>query len=155
VKRLLGIVVLLAGLGVGASTLWGSSTATVDRIVDGDTIVVSGETVRLLEVDTPETKKPGTPVQCYGPEATAHMKQLLPPGTRVRLEDDREKEDRYKRHLAYVYRVDDGLFVNAELVKSGYAEVKIYSPNDRHERDLRPLETAARSEKLGRWGACP
>jgi micrococcal nuclease len=95
------------------------STARVVRVVDGDTIVVSlagrEERVRYIGVDTPETVKPGAPVECFGKKASARNKALLPPGTEVRLDRDAEERDRYGRLLAYVYRARDGLFVNASL----------------------------------------
>ena len=107
----------------GASS--GPGEAVVQRVVDGDTIVVSiagrDERVRLIGVDTPESVDPRKPVQCFGKEASAFTTQLLPPGTVVRLERDVEARDRFDRLLAYVYRVSDGLFVNFELARAGYA----------------------------------
>src|SRR5690348_2856653 len=94
--------------------------ATVVRVVDGDTIVVhingSDETVRILGIDTPETHKPDTPVECFGPQASDRMTALLPKGTTVRLVRDVEARDRYGRLLAYVYRDSDGLFVDLTMV---------------------------------------
>src|SRR5437868_412137 len=82
----------------------------VERVIDGDTIVVSGKRhVRLIGVDTPETVDPNRPVGCFGKEASAFLKTLLPPGAAVRLIGDVEQEDRYGRLLAYVYRRSDGL----------------------------------------------
>lgn len=76
---------------------------TVERVVDGDTIVVAGGTrVRLIGIDTPETKDPRKPVQCFGTEAAAHMSSLIGPGTPVRLVHDVERLDRFGRTLAYV-----------------------------------------------------
>ncbi|MDA1193484.1 MAG: thermonuclease family protein [Candidatus Poribacteria bacterium] len=96
---------------------------TVTRIVDGDTVVIerdgAKETARLIGVDTPETKHPSKPVQHYGPEATVFVYNLLI-GETVRVEYDRDRRDRYQRLLVYLYRADDNLFVNAELVKQGY-----------------------------------
>src|SRR2546421_6708050 len=107
-----------AGAGPGASVV-------VTRVVDGDTIVVrvghATDKVRLIGIDTPESVKPNTPVQCFALEASARTKALLPPGTAVRLETDAERRDRYGRDLAYVYRARDGLFVNLVLVREGYA----------------------------------
>jgi micrococcal nuclease len=94
--------------------------ATVVRVIDGDTIVVHigerDENTRLLGIDTPETHKPNTPVECFGPEASDRMAALLPPGTVVRLVRDVEARDRYGRLLAYVYRDGDGLFVDRTMV---------------------------------------
>src|SRR6478672_6850763 len=98
---------------------------TVVRVIDGDTIVVHigerDEHVRLIGIDTPETHKPDTPVECFGPEAATHMGELLPDNTPVRLERDIEARDRFGRLLAYVYRDQDGLFVDLAMVKDGFA----------------------------------
>src|SRR3954464_10027563 len=102
-------------------------TARVERVVDGDTIVVrldgggARERVRYIGVDTPESVKPGTPVQCYA-KAAAHANARLVAGRRVRLVRDAEERDRFGRLLAYVYRVPDGRFVNAALVRGGFAQ---------------------------------
>src|SRR3954453_4448588 len=90
--------------------------ATVTRVVDGDTVIVhigsKNESVRLLGIDTPESVKPGTPVQCFALEASARTKQLLRAGTGVGLVGDVDTRRRYGRLLAYLYRASDGLFVN-------------------------------------------
>jgi micrococcal nuclease len=126
--------------------------------VDGDTVVVelatSTETVRLVGVDTPETVAPGRPVECFGPEAAAHLATLLPPGTEVRLTRDVEPRDRYDRLLAYVHRAADGLFVNAAQVEAGYADARHYPPNVAHRPHLDAAEHAARAARAGLWGAC-
>lgn len=130
--------------------------ATVDHVVDGDTIVVDGgERVRLIGIDTPETKDPREPVGCFGREAARRTGNLLAPGTRVRLAYDVERTDRYDRTLAYVYRVGDGLFVNAELVRGGYAYAYTYPPNVAHADELVALQRDAREAGRGLWGACP
>src|ERR671932_2827222 len=106
--------------------------ARVQRVVDGDTIVLAGgERVRYIGMDTPESVKPGTPVQCYAKAASRENERLVA-GQRVRLRFDAERRDRYGRTLAYVYRARDGLFVNAELVRRGYARVLTIPPDDRH-----------------------
>ena len=88
--------------------------------------------MRLIGIDTPETKDPRKPVQCFGREASARTKQLLPAGTAVRLVYDVERNDRYGRTLAYVFDARDGRFVNAVLVRDGYASVYTYPPNVAH-----------------------
>ena len=102
----------------------GRAAGRVTRVVDGDTVHVridgSDERVRYIGVDTPETVKPGTPVQCFGKAASADNHRLVD-GQSVRLRFDAEQHDRYGRLLAYVYRASDGLFVNAALVRGGYA----------------------------------
>ena len=91
----------------------------VERVVDGDTIIVQGVgRVRLIGVDTPETVHPRRPVECFGKEASAFTKRLLH-GQRVRLEYDQERTDRYGRTLAYVY-LSSGTFANAEIIRQGY-----------------------------------
>ncbi|HUR17678.1 MAG TPA: thermonuclease family protein [Acidimicrobiales bacterium] len=128
---------------------------TVERVVDGDTIVVSGgERVRLIGVDTPETKDPRRPVGCFGKQASDFTAALLPAGSRVRLEGDVEQRDRYQRLLAYVYRLPDGLFVNAELLRRGFGQVLTIPPNVAHSDDFVALAREAREDDRGLWGAC-
>jgi micrococcal nuclease len=133
-------------------------TATVIEVIDGDTILVElgpvTEIVRLLGVDTPETKHPTEPVECYGPEASAHTAALLTPGTEVLLERDEEARDAFGRLLAYVHRADDGLFVNVALVEEGYADVLVLSPNDTYASALRDARARARDADAGLWSAC-
>lgn len=129
--------------------------AVVEKHVDGDTIVVSGgRKVRLIGIDTPETKDPRKPVQCFGREAALVTASLVPVGERVRLVADVEPFDRYGRTLAYVYRLRDGLFVNAELVRLGYASVYTYPPNVAHAEEFVALGRRAREAGAGLWGAC-
>ena len=129
--------------------------AAVEDVVDGDTIVVAGGTrVRLIGIDTPETKDPRKPVQCFGAEASAYTASLLPPGTPVRLVFDVERFDRFGRTLAYVYREADGLFVNVALVANGYAQVATFPPNVAHADELTVLARTAREEGRGLWSAC-
>src|SRR5919107_36130 len=132
----------------------GGTTARVARVVDGDTIRVelpSGEeAVRYIGIDTPESVKPGAPVECFAKRASAFNERLVA-GERVRLAPGVEGRDRYGRLLAYVYRARDGLFVNAELVRRGYATVATFPPNVAHERDFRRLATRARVSGRGLW----
>ena len=136
----------------------GVERGTIDRVVDGDTVkLVDGRTVRLLYVDTPETKKPNTPIQCYGPEATAFTKAFT--GADVELVADKEEQDRYQRDLRVVYprgadTTDVTQSINAKLVDNGFARVKIYRPNDKYEEELRVLEEEAKQEEKGAWRAC-
>ena len=136
----------------------GEETAAVVRVVDGDTIVarLAGgreERVRLIGMDTPESVKPGTPVQCFALKASAYTKHLLD-GRTVRLVQDAEARDRYGRLLAYVYREPDGLFVNEELVRAGYAVPLTYPPNVRFRDEIAALATKAREAGRGLWSAC-
>ena len=128
---------------------------TVERVVDGDTLMVGGGLpVRLIGVDTPETKDPRRPVQCFGKEAAAFLASLVPPGTGVRLVGDVEQQDQYDRTLAYVYRLPDGLFLNAELVRNGYAQVLTISPNVAHADEFVALAAEAREAGRGLWSTC-
>jgi micrococcal nuclease len=129
----------------------------VTRIVDGDTIHVSVDgqpvKVRYIGVDTPESRRPGTPVQCFARAASAFNASLLR-GRRVELRTDAERRDRYGRLLAYVYRQPDRLFVNAELVRRGYATVLTIPPNVAHAGEFLALERSARRAGRGLWSAC-
>lgn len=139
----------------GAVTARGDADAEVLRVVDGDTVEVDlegrEEDVRLIGVDTPETVKPGEPVQCFGPQASAFTKGLLE-GETVRLEFDRELRDVYDRLLAYVYVGDR--FVNAELIEGGYARTLEIEPNISRAPQLARLQATAGAAGRGLWGAC-
>jgi micrococcal nuclease len=132
-------------------------TGRVLRVVDGDTILVAldgrSERVRYIGMDTPETVKPRTPVQCFGKRASAANARLVA-GREVRLVADAEARDRYGRLLAYVYRRSDGLFVNAELVRGGYATPLSIPPNVRFADRFRELARGARLAGRGLWSAC-
>jgi micrococcal nuclease len=127
----------------------------VIRAVDGDTIEVSidgrREDVRYIGVDTPETVKPDTPVQCFGPKAH-HFDGRLVTHRRVRLDFDAERRDIYGRLLAYVHL--GRRFVNAELVRRGLARTLTIPPNDRFARRFKRLEMAAARSGRGLWGSC-
>ncbi len=129
----------------------------VVRVVDGDTIQVEldgrREKVRYIGVDTPESVKPGTPVQCFAKRASAFNHHLVA-GERVRLVPDAEARDRYGRLLAYVYRASDGLFVNAALVRHGYAHTMTIPPNVAHAGEFHRLASAAHHAGRGLWSAC-
>lgn len=131
--------------------------AHVERVVDGDTIivVVGGERirVRLIGVDTPETVKPQTPVQCFGPEASHWMKELLTDRD-VDLAYDVRRLDRFGRTLAYVYTTD-GTFVNLELVRRGFGSVLSIRPDVAYGAEFSSAEATARTARAGLWGACP
>lgn len=141
--------------GAAAGGLPAGLDVTVERVVDGDTIVVSGgERVRLIGVDTPETRDPRRPVGCFGKQASEFTSTLLPAGSRVRLVGDVEPRDRYQRLLAYAYRLPDGLFVNAELLRRGFGQVLTIPPNVAHSEEFVALSREAREEERGLWGAC-
>jgi micrococcal nuclease len=132
-----------------------SAEAFVARVVDGDTIEVriGGrlEDVRYIGVDTPETVKPDTPVQCFGPRASSYNHALVE-RRRVRLLFGVERHDVYGRLLAYVYL--GHRFVNAMLVRRGLARSLTIPPNDRFAPLFRRLELHAARAGRGLWGAC-
>ena len=127
------------------------------RVVDGDTIVVRldgrDERVRFIGIDTPETVSPVKPVQCFGKQASDHTKELLAPGTVVHLERDVVARDVYGRLLAYVWRAD-GLFINLELARDGYASLLTIPPNVAHVGQFQAAVASARARDLGLWGRC-
>jgi micrococcal nuclease len=132
-----------------------TAMAYVVRAVDGDTIEVRigerREDVRYIGIDTPETVKPGTPVQCFGPRASAFNHHLVE-GRRVRLVFGVERRDVYRRLLAYVYL--NGRLVNAALVRRGLARSLTIPPNDRLAPRFRRLELRAAQAGRGLWGTC-
>lgn len=140
----------LAACGPGGSVC-GATEAIVERVVDGDTIVLEGgERIRYLMVDTPETT--GGKNDCYGENAVQFNTDLVL-GKRVTIRYDVECEDRFGRTLAYVSV--DGHEVNTLLVERGYACVLHIPPNGTDRLDeFKRLETAARNLRRGMWGAC-
>jgi micrococcal nuclease len=122
--------------------------------VDGDTLLlVGGERVRLIGIDTPESVKPETPPELFGPEASAFTKQLVE-GREVRLEFDRHREDQYGRTLAFVYIGE--LLLNEEIVRQGFsrAETRFHFRSDYQKRFV-AAEQAARAARRGIWSAPP
>src|SRR3954452_21959356 len=131
--------------------------ATVTRVVDGDTVHIAiggaDETVRYIGVDTPESVKPNTPVQCFAKAASAANERLVD-GQRVRIVYDAERRDRYGRLLAYVYRARDDAFVNAALLREGYARSLTTPPKVRFADRFASLAHEAREARRGLWRAC-
>lgn len=129
----------------------------VTEVVDGDTFKIEGgETVRMIGIDTPETKDPRRPVGCFGKQASLETKKLIE-GKFVILQKDVSETDKYSRLLRYVFlSLDNGglLFVNDYLVRAGFAKVLTYPPDVKYNEQLRQAETAAREAKLGLWGRC-
>jgi micrococcal nuclease len=149
-------------LGEQASGLGASQrlAGRVVRAVDGDTLEVrlddgATETVRLIGVDTPETVKPDTPVQCFGPRASRFEHRTVE-GRRVRILIGVEPRDFYGRLLAYVW-VEGGRgerFLEAELLRRGLARTLTFHPNDRFASRFERLEQAASEAGKGLWSAC-
>jgi micrococcal nuclease len=160
---LIAVLILVSGLGDGGEggpeTLPGEHDgavrARVERVIDGDTIAVSiggeSEDVRYIGVDTPESVKPGTPVECYGRRASAANHRLVE-GRFVRLVFDRERRDVYDRLLAYVYV--GGRFVNAALVRGGYARTLTIAPNTEFASLFARLADRAGRAGRGLWERC-
>lgn len=135
-----------------------SSVATVTRVYDGDTVEVSfggrRESVRLIGIDTPEIAHPPNAAECYGPEASAYLHSLLPPGTEVIVTRDVEPRDAYDRLLGYVTRSQDDLFINMALVQGGYAELLTIAPNTIQTAAFAGAASTANATGIGLWGAC-
>jgi micrococcal nuclease len=162
-RRTVGIrvaaVVLLAGLAAW-QFFWGGpeqpvvheqgATALVRRVVDGDTLLLADRTrIRLLGVDTPETKRPDTPVEPFGPEASEFTRAHVE-GRIVRLEFDKERYDKYDRVLAYVYLGD--WFLNEELIRTGMGRAITNHPySESMKRRFRAAEREAKRQRLGIW----
>ena len=135
----------------------GRIAAQVIKVVDGDTIKVEIEgaiyTVRYIGIDTPETVHPSKPVERMGPEASEANRRLVE-GQTVYLEKDISETDRYGRLLLYVF-LADGTFVNAELVRLGYAQASTYPPDVRYQDLFLEMQQEAREAKRGLWGPTP
>ncbi|MFD2200810.1 thermonuclease family protein [Shivajiella indica] len=127
----------------------------ITKFVDGDTFWVKNiagqeEKIRLIGIDAPEARKTGKKeIGHYGKEASANIERILL-GKRVRLEFDVSRYDRYKRTLAYVF-LEDGTFLNAYLVKNGYASVMTVPPNVKYAELFVSLQREARDNKRGLW----
>lgn len=132
---------------------------SIAHYVDGDTVAVNmngnSETIRFIGVDTPETHKPNTPVQCYGPAAAAYTQnRITAAGGKVRLVSDSlsTNRDRYNRLLRYVY-LPDGTNLDEELVAKGYAFAYVSFPFTKSD-DFSALQANAQAQHLGLWGNC-
>jgi len=152
--RGVSLTVLLFIVACAPSTEPG--TATVRKVVDGDTIELRiggrNETVRLLGIDTPETVHPDKPVECFGPEASARTKELLPRGTTVRIERDIEARDHFGRLLLYVF-IDDHM-INEMLLNEGLARPLSIEPNTTHAAKFERAADEARTANAGLWATC-
>ncbi len=127
---------------------------SIKKFVDGDTFWVDdgsekGLKIRLIGVNTPETVHPQKPVEYYGNEASNYVKKVLM-NKKVRLEFDVSKQDRYGRTLAYVF-LNDGTFLNADLIENGYGQVMTVPPNVKYSEEFLELERKARENNIGLW----
>ncbi len=123
----------------------------VAEAVDGDTVLlINGERLRYIGIDTPEEVDERKPVQCYAREAAAKNRQLVA-GTNIKFYKDVNEKDIYGRWLGFVY-LEDGTFVNLELVRQGFAFAYPYPPDISKSAEFAQAETFARENKLGLWG---
>jgi micrococcal nuclease len=126
--------------------------AKVVAVLDGDTIVIrGGEKVRYTGLNTPESRHPDKLPEYCGREAFEANRRLVA-GKTVRLEFDEHRRDKYGRLLAYVYVGQ--LFVNAELIRQGYAQVSTYKENQRYHAEFMRLQKSAIEARRGMWGGC-
>jgi endonuclease YncB( thermonuclease family) len=166
IKLLISIIVLLIVVATESGWLNGATNNlqqndpglyAINRYVDGDTIDVnmngSVETIRFIGVDTPETHKPNTPVQCYGPEASSYTHSLIGKNS-LRLEADPldTNRDRYGRLLRYIY-LPDGTLVEAKLIGEGYGFAYTQFPFQKKAQFI-ALEQSAKQSGKGLWAAC-
>ena len=146
------------GVPEGPSPPADAFSATVQRVVDGDTFLAStiggSLRVRLIGINAPESVQPDAPVECFGPEAAVALGLLLPPGTAVSAAYEAGGPvDQFGRQLWDVW-LGDGRFVQAELVRQGAAEARAYPPHTQHADLLDQLEEEARGDGVGLHGAC-
>lgn len=169
-RSILAITILTAAVFAAPTTLTAQPTperGTLAYVVDGDTFAVQfdgwTEKVRLLGIDTPESRvnnranlqaeqsnKDVKTIVGLGKQATAAMKEIAPKDAKLRLEYDVRKRDKYGRLLAYVYR-DDGVMLNEEIVKRGYAQLLTMPPNVKHVELLQKALKEAREGHRGLW----
>ena len=133
-------------------------TVKVKRVVDGDTIELeNGERLRYIGIDTPETKHPTKPVQCYGEDAYQKNKKLVE-GKTVKLVKDISEVDKYKRLLRYVYvstpASPSGILVNDYLVRNGFAFATTFPPDVAKADQFREAQQEAREKNRGLWKSC-
>jgi len=124
---------------------------TIKKVVDGDTVVLSnGEKVRLIGLDTPETKDPRVKVQFFGKKATEYLKKIAE-GKEVYLKYDQQKRDKYKRLLAYIYLKKNDVCLNEEMIKEGYAFAYTRFPFSKMD-EYRDFQKKALLAGKGLWG---
>ncbi|MDF2721916.1 MAG: hypothetical protein K0Q59_1591 [Paenibacillus sp.] len=129
------------------------TTAQVKRVVDGDTFETNtGEKVRLIGMNTPETVKPNSPVEAYGKQASEYTKKQLTGKTLVMFADAEDK-DKYGRLLRYVFLEGEADMFNERLLREGYANTMTIPPNVMFAKKFVEVEREARNKSKGLWGA--
>ena len=154
-RIIVAFVAVLLATALPAGAARSGTLGRIDHVADGDTVdLTNGAKIRLVQIDTPEVY---FAPECYGKQASAITKGLLPPGTLVRLtvEPATDRVDAYGRLLRYVTRVRDSLNVNVYLVRIGAAAPYFYEGRrGRYAALLDRLALRARALHLGLWGAC-
>ena len=157
-------VIIILSLACTSCAKTDYANVLVTRVFDGDTIqLADGEKVRLLGIDTPEmyesdklfrdAQRTGEDIETIvarGRESYKFTKELVE-GKGVKLEFDLEKRDKYGRLLAHVFIPMDEVFLNAEILKQGYAEVMVIPPNLKYADYFQGLYQEARENKRGLW----
>lgn len=127
-------------------------------VIDGDTVRIdfgdATESVRLIGIDTPEPSGGFQPTECFGDEASAFTRELIPPGSEVLVTFDTELRDRFDRLLGYIYRADDGLFINLSIIENGLAGQMTIEPNSTFSGLFAAAAAEADRAGLGLWQAC-
>lgn len=136
----------------------------VRKVVDGDTVQLTYPdddwyyVTRIIGINAPESVKPNAPVECFGPEASTRLKQLLPVGSVVWVSRDVSDEDQYGRRLRHVWILDgdtgEAFLVSEIMVRGGYADARHYRPDDDYDDELAAAERDAQDDHLGMWGSC-
>jgi endonuclease YncB( thermonuclease family) len=153
VSRIFSLVMAIALLSAAPAAQAATHAGIIEHVADGDTLVLQGgETIRLVQIDTPEVYGDS---ECYGSQASALAKKILPPGTRVRIATDAglDQVDRDGRTLAYVWKGSS--LVNLRLVREGAAAPYFYSGDEgQYAAEFLRTAVAARKAHRGLWGAC-
>ena len=136
----------------------------VRKVVDGDTLQLTypDDTwyyiTRIIGINAPESVKPNSPVECFGPEASTRLKQLLPAGSVVWVSRDVSDEDQYGRRLRHIWIRDgdtgEAFLVSEILVRGGYADARHYRPDVEFDDELAAAEHEAYVDHIGMWGSC-
>lgn len=154
----IGIAGIASSSNTGKAPPAPLASYAVSEFVDGDTLKVKDtdgkvDTVRLIGIDTPETKDPRTTVQCFGAEASQHIKDLIK-DKKVTLEADasQDNKDKYSRLLRYI-KLEDGTDINLKMVADGYAYEYTYDKAYNKQAAYKAAQQSADSQNIGLWSA--